>query len=97
MASSCLIVIVGVEVGEVLVGVGLPSELWVEVLLPFLQNQIVFVECLRKGNKNGTSQSALVFRVPIKSLFSSEMGRDIRGCTEKTKIGNKTTTTFSFV
>lgn len=43
-----LIVIVGVEVGEVCVGVGLPRELWVEVFISFLQNQIVFVEGLWK-------------------------------------------------
>lgn len=41
-----LIVIVGVEVGEVCIGIGLPGKLWVEVLISFLQNQIVFVECL---------------------------------------------------
>lgn len=41
-----LIVIVGVEVGEVCVGIGLPGKLWVEVLISFLQNQIVFVEGL---------------------------------------------------
>lgn len=39
-----LIVIVGVEVGEVCVGIGLPGKLWVEVLISLLQNQIVFVE-----------------------------------------------------
>lgn len=41
-----LIVIVGFEVGEVCVGIGLPGKLWVEVLISFLQNQIVFVEGL---------------------------------------------------
>lgn len=41
-----LIVVVGVEVGEVCVGVGLPGKLWVEVFISFLQNQIVFVEGL---------------------------------------------------
>lgn len=46
-----LIVIVGVEVGEVCVGIGLPSKLWVEVLISFLQNQIVFVESLWKKIK----------------------------------------------
>lgn len=49
-----LIVIVGVEVGEVCVGVGLPGKLWVEILISFLQNQIVFVEGLerRKGEES---------------------------------------------
>lgn len=46
-----LIVIVGVEVGEVCVGVGLPGKLWVEVLISFLQNQIVFVEGLLDEKK----------------------------------------------
>lgn len=31
-----LIIIVGVEVGEVCVGIGLPGKLWVEVLISFL-------------------------------------------------------------
>lgn len=43
-----LIVIVGVEVSEICVGIGLPGKLWVEVLISFLQNQIVFVEGLWK-------------------------------------------------
>lgn len=46
-----LIVIVGVEVGEVCVGIGLPGKLWVEVFISFLQNQIVFVEGLRIKKK----------------------------------------------
>lgn len=56
-----LIVIVGVEVSEVCVGVGLPGELWVEVLVPFLQNQIVFVEGLRNkmGEQRGVSADPL--------------------------------------
>lgn len=41
-----LIIIVGVEVSEVCVGVGLPGQLGVEVLLSFLQDQVVFVESL---------------------------------------------------
>lgn len=52
-----LIVIVGVEVGEVCVGIGLPGKLWVEVLVSFLQDQIVFIECLLiKGKEIGRSQ-----------------------------------------
>lgn len=59
-----LIVIVGVEVSEVCVGVGLPGELWVEVLVPFLQNQIVFVEGLRNkmGEQRGVSADPLAAR-----------------------------------
>lgn len=41
-----LIVIIGVEISEVCVGIGLPGKLWVEVLVSFLQNQIIFVEGL---------------------------------------------------
>lgn len=41
-----LIVIVGVEVGEVCVGICLPGKLWVEVLISFFQDQVVFVEGL---------------------------------------------------
>lgn len=41
-----LIVIVGVEVVEVCVGVGLPGKLGIEVFILFLQKQIVFVEGL---------------------------------------------------
>lgn len=41
-----LIVIVGVEVGEICVGIGLPGKLWIEVLISFLQNQIVLIEGL---------------------------------------------------
>lgn len=41
-----LIIIVGVEVSEVCVGVGLPGQLGVEVLVSFLQDQVVFVESL---------------------------------------------------
>lgn len=44
--GSGLIIIVGVEVGEVCVGVGLPGQLGVEVLVSFLQDQVVFVESL---------------------------------------------------
>lgn len=46
LPNQGLIVIVGVEVSEVCVGIGLPGKLWVEVLVSFLQNQIVFVEGL---------------------------------------------------
>lgn len=49
-----LIVIIGVQVGEVCVGVGLPGKLWVEVLVPFLQNQVVFVEGLQIIKKSKT-------------------------------------------
>lgn len=41
-----LIIIVGVEVSEVCVGIGFPGKLGVEVLISFLQDQIVFVEGL---------------------------------------------------
>lgn len=41
-----LIIIVSVEVSEVCVGVGLSGELGVEVLVSFLQDQVVFVESL---------------------------------------------------
>lgn len=61
-----LIVIVGVEVGEVCVGIGLPSKLWVEVLISFLQNQIVFVEGLWGGKKQEAES------VWIKGLFSPD-------------------------
>lgn len=44
--SLGLIVIIAVEVGEVCIGISLPGKLWVEVLILFLQNQIVFVEAL---------------------------------------------------
>lgn len=44
--GSGLIIVVGVEVGEVCVGVGLPGQLGVEVLVSFLQDQVVFVESL---------------------------------------------------
>lgn len=50
-----LIVIIGVEVSEVCIGVGLPGELRVEVLISFLQNQIVFVEGLRRGERKGVN------------------------------------------
>lgn len=46
-----LIVIVGVEVGEVCVGICLPGKLWVEVLISFLQDQVVFVEGLGDKKK----------------------------------------------
>lgn len=61
-----LIVIIGVEVSEVCICIGLPGKLWVEVLISFLQNQIVFVEGLwvKKGN-GGES-------VWIKGLFSTD-------------------------
>lgn len=41
-----LIIIVGVEVSEVCVGVALPGQVGVEVLVSFLQDQVVFVESL---------------------------------------------------
>lgn len=41
-----LIVIVGVEVSEVCIGIRFSGKLWVEVLVSFLQDQIVFVEGL---------------------------------------------------
>lgn len=56
-----LIVVVGVEVSEVGVGVGLAGELRVEVLVPLLQHQVVFVEGLRDGE-----QSAAFTERPIK-------------------------------
>lgn len=54
-----LVIIVGVEVSEVCVGVGLPGQLGVEVLVSFLQDQVVFVESLlvrwmeREGQLSG--------------------------------------------
>lgn len=49
--SLRLIIIIGVEVSEVCISIRLPSELWIEVLVSFLQNQIVFVEGLQKKGK----------------------------------------------
>lgn len=49
--SLRLIIIIGVEVSEVCISIRLPSELWIEVLVSFLQNQIVFVEGLQKKRK----------------------------------------------
>lgn len=49
-----LIVVVGVEVSEVGVGVGFPGELRVEVLVPLLQHQVVFVEGLREQRAEST-------------------------------------------
>lgn len=46
-----LIVVVGVEVSEVGVGVGFPGKLRVEVLVPLLQHQVVFVESLEDGEQ----------------------------------------------
>lgn len=46
-----LIVVVGVEVSEVGIGVGFPGQLRVEVLVPLLQHQVVFVEGLRGGKQ----------------------------------------------
>jgi len=46
------IVIIGVEVGEVCIGIGFPGKLWVEVLISFLQKQIVFVEGLQIRKRN---------------------------------------------
>lgn len=57
-----LIVVVGVEVGEICVGVGLPGKLWVEVPVSFLQNQIVFVESLWIKRRGEGSQRASVSR-----------------------------------
>lgn len=54
-AEPGLIIIVGVEVGEVCVGVGLPGKLRVKVLISFLQNQIVFVEGLWMERRQGVS------------------------------------------
>lgn len=61
-----LIVVVGVKVSEVGVGVGFPGELRVEVLVPLLQHQVVFVEGLRgtesrkhSGGRWGRSQRGI--------------------------------------
>lgn len=56
-----LIIIVSVEVSEVCVGVGLSSELGVEVLVSFLQDQVVFVEsllgrCVERGTGVSTNE-----------------------------------------
>ena len=44
--NKVLIVIVGVEIGEVGIGVSLPGQLRVKVLVSFLQDQVVLVEGL---------------------------------------------------
>lgn len=58
-----LIIIVSVEVSEVCVGVGLSGELGVEVLVSFLQDQVVFVESLlvrRMERGTGVSTSEMI-------------------------------------
>lgn len=75
-----LIVIVGVEVGEVCVGIGLPGKLWVEVFISFLQNQIVFVEGLRikkkkDGEEKGRGVSMDLFATHGSSDYSAQMAR----------------------
>lgn len=76
-----LIVIVGVEVGEVCVGIGLPGKLWVEVLISFLQNQIVFVEGLwmeKKeidGEEKGRDVSMDLFATHESSDYLAQMAR----------------------
>ena len=55
VATSVLIVIVGVQVGEEGIGVGLSGELRIEVLVPLLQEQVVLVEGL--GNRNRWMES----------------------------------------
>lgn len=62
LPSRGLIVVVGVEVGEICVGVGLPGKLWVEVPVSFLQNQIVFVESLWINGRGEGSQCAPLSR-----------------------------------
>lgn len=56
-----LIIIVSVEVSEVCVGVGLSGKLGVEVLVSFLQDQVVFVEsllgrCMKRGTGVSTNE-----------------------------------------
>lgn len=80
-----LIVIVGVEVGEVCVGICLPGKLWVEVLISFLQDQVVFVEGLgdkkKKKKKNrwkgekGEESVRTCLRHIASSDYSAQMAR----------------------
>lgn len=41
-----LVLIIVIEICEVGVGIGLPSEMWVEIFVSFLQDQVVFVKRL---------------------------------------------------
>lgn len=44
--EEILVLIIVVEICKVGVRIGLPSEMWVEVFVSFLQDQVVFVKCL---------------------------------------------------
>lgn len=64
-----LIVIVGVEVSEVCIGIRFSGKLWVEVLVSFLQDQIVFVEGLWIERRKVKVSFFFSCNTWIKSLF----------------------------
>lgn len=62
LPNQGLIVIIGVEVSEVCIGIGLPGKLRVEVLISFLQNQIVFVEGLWTKKRKGVGMDQVIIQ-----------------------------------
>lgn len=49
--TSPLVFIIIIEICKISIRVSLCSEMWIEVFVSLLQNQVVFVKCLGKNKK----------------------------------------------